>query len=70
MQPYLDKPVSPAHRQLLRLLGGMRQADIARLSGVSYQHINDVLHFRRRINRELLAFLGFERVTIERKIRR
>jgi hypothetical protein len=46
------------------------QADLARLAGVSPQHINDVLHHRRNMRDPLLNWLGYERVTIFRRLRK
>jgi len=44
------------------------QRQLAKESGVSHQHVNDVLSGRRSISDKLLGYLGFERLTIIRRI--
>ena len=55
---------NPAWSHFKILVDQHGQAALARLMGVRYQEINDILHRRRRMNDKVLDFLGFERVEL------
>lgn len=60
---------TPERRALARILKGMTQAELARVAGVSAQHVCDVVAGRRAMRDRLLRALGFEKVTVIRRIR-